>query len=116
MFVRLFHQELRPALYNNVVVTGGSAKFPNFLKRLEDEVRKMAADVYEVSVRFGAEDPAVSHWAGGAAVSTTPLYETVRVTKGDYEENGGSRLAASRAADADNEAEASTSDTEDSAA
>ena len=42
--------ETQPHLYANIVVTGGCSLFPNFQKRLLQDVRILAPDEYDVRV------------------------------------------------------------------
>jgi len=50
---------LREALWNNIVVTGGSRKIPGFMERLRRELRSLAPDDVEVNVVEEEESEAV---------------------------------------------------------
>jgi actin-related protein 6 len=43
-------EEARSHLYSNILVTGGSAKFPGFKERLYKEIRASAPDEFDVNI------------------------------------------------------------------
>src|SRR5688572_19830294 len=47
--------EVRPHLYANIILIGGSAKFENFTARIEQDVRAMANHLYDVNVHLPAD-------------------------------------------------------------
>ena len=56
----------RPALYQNVVITGGSSVFAGFVPRLEAELRAVVPDIYGLSVfAFDDEDAKTAAFYGG---------------------------------------------------
>jgi len=59
-------EEVRPALYQNVVITGGSSLFVGFVPRLERELRSIVPDIYGLSVfAFDDEDAKTAAFYGG---------------------------------------------------
>lgn len=72
-------KETRPHLYANIVVIGGSAKFPGMQARLQKDIRSMAPEWFEVNVML-PDDPATYAWQGGRYMSQEY-----------YEENGSIR-------------------------
>ncbi|XP_042020684.1 actin-related protein 3-like [Salvia splendens] len=97
--------DTRRALYKNIVLSGGSAMFKGFQKRLQRDVKKI------VDVRVLASDNqhggrvqaqllevnVVSHpiqryavWFGGSILASTPEFYTACHTKAEYEEYGAS--------------------------
>ncbi|CAG2112937.1 unnamed protein product [Medioppia subpectinata] len=83
---------VRPALYKNIVLSGGSTMFKNFGRRLQRDIQRIAnrrADPMEVRV--------VSHhtqryavWFGGSMLTSTPQLESHFFTRAQYEEHGSS--------------------------
>lgn len=83
-------EETRPHLYANIVVVGGSAKFPGLLKRLEKEVRSMAPEWFQVNITL-PEDPITYAWQGGKYFVDDEEYEKATITRQQYFENGSVR-------------------------
>ena len=74
----------RGALWNNIVVTGGTARTAGLKERLFAELRKRAPQYADVRFR-DAEDPVLSAW-NGAAIGCMVDGEAW-VTKEDYDED-----------------------------
>lgn len=83
-------EETRPHLYANIVVVGGSAKFPGMQARLQKDIRSMAPEWYEVNVTL-PDDPSTYAWQGGKYMSQDPEFDKFCITRQDYEENGSIR-------------------------
>ncbi|XP_027065528.2 actin-related protein 6 [Coffea arabica] len=84
------HPYLHPILYQSIILTGGSTLFPRFSERLERELRPLVPDVYEVKIS-SQEDPILGVWRGGSLLASSPDFETMCVTKAEYEELGSAR-------------------------
>lgn len=82
-------EETRPHLYANIVVVGGTAKFPGMRARLQKDIRSMAPEWYNVNV-FLPEDPATYAWQGGRFMAEDPEFDKLCIKRQDYEEYGGS--------------------------
>ena len=76
------------AFLANILVVGGSSKFPGFMERLESELRSRVSDEYLVRIAR-AQDPLKNVWSGGArlAQNEDALKEHV-VTRQEYMEHG----------------------------
>ncbi|KAI3775442.1 hypothetical protein L1987_50018 [Smallanthus sonchifolius] len=84
------HPHLHPVLYESIILTGGSTLFPGFTKRLENELRPLVPDVYQVKITT-QEDPILGVWRGGSLLASSPDFDALCVTKAEYEELGSSR-------------------------
>ncbi|KAL9224440.1 hypothetical protein vseg_000470 [Gypsophila vaccaria] len=84
------HPLLHPVLYESIILTGGSTLFPHFAERLEKELRPLVPDDYQVKITT-QEDPILGVWRGGSLLASSPDFETMCVTKFDYEEEGSAR-------------------------
>lgn len=87
-----YSTDLQTALVQNVFVTGGNTKFPNFQERLEREL--LAIRPFQSTFRvFKAANPILDAWNGARkwARSLSSL-QTVSVTRQEYEEKGGDYL------------------------
>lgn len=79
---------LWPGFLANIIVVGGNANIPDFIWRLQAEIRALAPT--ECYVRFARPaDPVISTWTGGAELARdTELLAKMSVTKAEYEEYG----------------------------
>ncbi|WOH01026.1 hypothetical protein DCAR_0520404 [Daucus carota subsp. sativus] len=84
------HPHLQPVLYESIILTGGSTLFPRFAERLERELRPLVPDNYRVKIST-QEDPILGVWRGGSLLASSPDFETMCVTKAEYEELGSFR-------------------------
>lgn len=83
-------EETRPHLYANIVVIGGTAKFPGMQSRLQKEIRSLAPELFKVKVTL-PKDPATYAWNGGKHMVDDPEMDKLWITRQDYEENGSIR-------------------------
>lgn len=72
----------------NILVVGGSSKFPGFIERLEAELRSRISD--ELILRISrAEDPVKNAWLGGARLAQNEdVFKHLIVTRQEYFEHG----------------------------
>lgn len=84
------HSYLHPVLYESIILTGGSTLFPHFAERLEKELRPRVPDDYHVKIT-SQEDPILGVWRGGSLLASSPDFESMCVTKAEYEELGSAR-------------------------
>lgn len=79
--------DMHPALYANVLLTGGNTLFPNFQQRLERELRPLVPADVTLSVR-SAPDPIVAAWTGASKFAAASDFPRYAVTKAEYLEHG----------------------------
>ncbi|XP_042436501.1 actin-related protein 6-like isoform X1 [Zingiber officinale] len=84
------HPLLHPVLYESILLTGGSTLFPRFAERLKMELRPLVPDDYQVKIT-SQEDPILGIWRGGSLLASSPDFESMCVSKSDYEELGSTR-------------------------
>ena len=72
----------------NILVVGGSSKFPGFMERLESELRSRVSE--ELLVRaVRAKDPIKNMWLGGARLAQNEeVLRDLVVTRAEYLEHG----------------------------
>ena len=76
------------AFLANILVVGGSSKFPGFIERLESEVRSLVSDEYDVRIAQ-AQDPLKNAWLGGARLAQNEdVFKNLVVTRQEYLEHG----------------------------
>lgn len=97
--------EVRPHMYGNILLMGGSSNFPGFRERILKDVTSLADALYDVKVTL-AENPVTEGWSGAQILSSHLLNSSNPakmsdngnslndfkwlsfVTKKEYEENG----------------------------
>lgn len=84
------HPHLHPVLFESIILTGGSTLFPRFAERLEIELRPLVRDDYRVKITT-QEDPILGVWRGGSLLASSPDFESMCITKSEYEEIGSAR-------------------------
>ncbi|XP_033209864.1 actin-related protein 6 isoform X2 [Belonocnema kinseyi] len=80
-------EETWPHLLSNIILTGGSTKFPGFRDRIFKDVRSLAPIEFPVNVVL-AENPITYPWEGGKLLSKDPTFSSFLVSKEEYEEEG----------------------------
>jgi len=81
--------DLRPTLYTQIVLAGGSTCTNGFGDRLLSEVRAKAPS--HTKIRISApKERLYSAWAGGSILASLATFKNMWVTRGDYEEYGDS--------------------------
>ena len=92
--VSLCSEESQPHLYNNVVLTGGCAHFPGIRQRVEDDLRRLVPDEYDVRVSL-PDNPTTAAWRGGKRLVEEAKEDFLesRVTRKEWQEFGNSICA-----------------------
>lgn len=80
-------EEAWPHLLSNIVLTGGSSKFPGMKNRILKEVESLASTEFVVNV-FSPENPITYAWEGGKLLSQDAGYSNFVVKREEYEEEG----------------------------
>ncbi|RWS24460.1 actin-related protein 6-like protein, partial [Leptotrombidium deliense] len=62
-------EEIKPHLYENILLIGGNACFPGYKERIFNDVRAMANHMYDVNVH-SVNDPITDPWFGGQNLAT----------------------------------------------
>merc|ERR1711935_826343 len=79
--------DVRKDLYENLVMSGGTTMYPGIPERLQAEITKLAPAKMKVKMT-APEERKYSVWIGGAILSNLSSFETMWVTKADFEEQG----------------------------
>ena len=85
--ISLCDKSAHPWLYKNIILTGGNCLFPNFRERVERDVRELAPNLMEVSVKLPT-NPVTYSWQGGAKLANDECLKTIAVTREEYLERG----------------------------
>lgn len=79
--------ELTETMLSNIVIAGGNTLFTGFGRRLWDELNKL--NVSESRIKIFADPGRLdSVWRGGSILSALSTFQTMWVTKAEYDEFG----------------------------
>lgn len=79
--------DLRSALYENIILAGGTTATKGFSQRLFNEVKAIAPT--DTKIRMTApQDRVFSAWIGGSYVASLPAFKTMCVSRKDYDDSG----------------------------
>lgn len=83
--------DLRPTLFTQIVLAGGTTCMPGFGDRLLSEVRSRAPT--HTRIRISAPPERIySAWAGGSILASLATFKNMWVTRAEYEEYGDSLM------------------------
>ncbi|KAI8080297.1 actin family [Gilbertella persicaria] len=81
--------DLRPLLFNNVIVTGGNTLFPGFTERLSNDLPMMVPGNKVKVHAFGSQiERKSSSWLGGSILASLGSFNQLWISKKEYEEVG----------------------------
>jgi actin len=79
--------ELRSLLYSHILLCGGSTMFPGFADRLDKEMTALAPPTMKVKV-IAPPERMTSAWIGGTLLACNPSFQSLCVSRADYDEFG----------------------------
>ncbi|KRX08339.1 hypothetical protein PPERSA_03333 [Pseudocohnilembus persalinus] len=79
--------DVRKDLYSNIVLSGGTTMFPGISERLSKEVANLAPSTMKIKV-VAPPERKYSVWIGGSILSSLSTFQTMWITKQEYEESG----------------------------
>jgi len=79
--------DVRKELYNNIVMSGGTTMFNGIAERVNKEIVALAPSTMKIKVVAPAERK-YSVWIGGSILSSLSTFQTMWITKSDFEESG----------------------------
>jgi len=97
--INMCDNDLKPDLYKNIVLSGGSTMIKGFSERVRSEVEKGAGGAalavvpdsngiepgYNIQRKIGA-------WIGGSILASLDTFSKISVSKQDYEDSGASNI------------------------
>ena len=89
--VELCDMDIRRDLLQNIFITGGSSLFPNFEKRLKQEIEKelmKRGKLYQNVKIFAPKGRELSNWVGGSILSQIPEFQSSWITRKRYFSEG----------------------------
>ncbi|KAI8071621.1 actin family [Gongronella butleri] len=83
--------DLRPLLFNNIVVTGGNSLYPGFNERLNYELPMMApGSKVKIHAAGNQIERKCSSWLGGSILASLGTFHQLWISKKEYDEVGAS--------------------------
>ncbi|MHA2089945.1 MAG: actin, cytoplasmic 2, partial [Candidatus Kariarchaeaceae archaeon] len=79
--------DIRPHLYSNIVLSGGSTMFPGLKERLHKELVALVPEGVEVKV-VAPPERRYSVWIGGSILASLKTFGKMWVTKKEYTDSG----------------------------
>ncbi|GAB1610173.1 actin-2 [Argonauta hians] len=79
--------DVRRDMYSNIVLSGGSTKFPGLENRLQNEITALAPSTMKIKLVAPAERE-YSVWIGGTLLPSQSIFEQMWISKHDYDESG----------------------------
>lgn len=83
------HLDIKKCLYDNIVLAGGNTMFRGIEQRLNEEILALAPWILKSKICATAERRDFT-WIGGSILSSLNYFQTLWITKTEYEENGSS--------------------------
>jgi len=79
--------DIRKDLYQNVVCSGGSTMYPGIAERLTKELVALAPPTMTIKV-IAPPERKYSVWIGGSILSALGTFQSMWITKAEYDEHG----------------------------
>ena len=80
--------DTRRALYDNVVMSGGSTMFPGVVERVQTELRGIGSDASRRARVVAPPEREFSVWIGGSILAGLESFSSAWITRQEYEEYG----------------------------
>ncbi|CAF3343650.1 unnamed protein product [Rotaria sp. Silwood1] len=79
--------DLRKELYANIVLSGGTTMYPGIADRMGKEIKILAPTTMKVKIMVPSERK-YTVWIGGSILSSLSTFETMWISKHEYDESG----------------------------
>jgi actin len=79
--------EIRPEMFQNIVLAGGNTLFRNFKERLTDEIYNLSPTKTDIFV-VDNDERMYSSWIGGSIIGNMDTFQYLCITKKDFEDHG----------------------------
>jgi actin beta/gamma 1 len=78
---------IRRDLYENIVLSGGTTMFQDFVDRIQKEITSLAPSTVKINVIAPPERKNLV-WIGGSILASLSTFETMWISKQEYNESG----------------------------
>lgn len=79
--------DIRKELYGNIVLSGGTTMYEGLNERITSEMIKLAPKSMKIKV-VSPPERKYSVWIGGSILASLSTFQSMWITKGDYDEEG----------------------------
>ncbi|CAF0777532.1 unnamed protein product [Rotaria sordida] len=79
--------DVRKELYVNIVLSGGTTMYPGIANRIEKEIKILAPSTKKVKI-IAPSERKHTVWIGGSVLSSLATFETMWISKHEYDEFG----------------------------
>jgi len=79
--------DIRKDLYANIVLSGGTTMYPGIGERMSKELTALAPTAMKIKV-VAPPERKYSVWIGGSILSSLTTFQTMWITKSEYDESG----------------------------
>jgi len=79
--------DIRKDLFANVVLSGGTTMYPGIADRMQKEITSLAPSTLKIKI-IAPPERKYSVWIGGSILSSLSTFQTMWITKEEYEESG----------------------------
>merc|ERR1712180_583489 len=79
--------DIRKDLFANIVLSGGTTMYPGIADRMQKEVTALAPSTIKIKI-IAPPERKYSVWIGGSILSSLSTFQTMWITKEEYEESG----------------------------
>ena len=81
--------DVRKDLYNGIVLSGGNSMFNGLPERFAKEIKSLASEYMKEEVKvIASPERKFGVWIGGSILSSISTFESMWITKKEYEESG----------------------------
>jgi actin-related protein len=85
--ISLCDMTLRNEFYSNIILSGGSTKFPGIEERLKKEITKNVPTSIEVNI-IAPQQRELSTWIGGSIIGALSTFHEIAITRQQYKQTG----------------------------
>jgi len=83
--------DVRRDLFSNIIMSGGSTLFEGLTERMWHEIHQLAPTNNRIKV-LAPPERLYSVWLGGSILSSLATFQTMWITKTEYDESGGPQI------------------------
>ncbi|CAL4084914.1 unnamed protein product [Meganyctiphanes norvegica] len=79
--------DIRKDLFANIVMSGGTTMYPGIADRMQKEITSLAPSTLKIKI-IAPPERKYSVWIGGSILASLSTFQTMWITKDEYEESG----------------------------
>jgi len=79
--------DIRKDLFANIVLSGGTTMYPGIADRMQKEITSLAPSTLKIKI-IAPPERKYSVWIGGSILASLSTFQTMWITKEEYEESG----------------------------